>query len=65
MVDYYTEANEETRGNLERLKILLMTKAGLLLLLLLLLAAMTYNQVHHFRVNHRRILLKMDIQKSL
>ena len=29
LVNYYTEANEETRGNLERLKTLLMTKAGL------------------------------------
>ena len=29
LVDYYTEADEETRGNLERLKTLLMTKAGL------------------------------------
>ena len=30
LVDYYTEADEETCGNLEQLKTLLMTKAGLI-----------------------------------
>ena len=29
LVDYYTELDEATRGDLERLKTLLMTKAGL------------------------------------
>ena len=35
----------------------------LLLLLLLLLAAMTYNQVHYFRVNHLADFTQNDIQK--
>ena len=29
LVDYYTEADDETRGDLDQLKTLLMTKAGL------------------------------------
>ena len=36
-----------------------------LLLLLLLLAAMTYNQVHYFRVDHLADFTQMDTQKSL
>ena len=39
--------------------------ASILLLFILLLAAMTYNQVHYFRVDHLADFTQMDAQKSL